>query len=122
MSPRQAAAARRLHAPEMVGGRDETAHPVCGCCTRESRRLAPPGEAGREVSYPCRYWREAAAVPAEPERSLASTLVTVGLASTLSVSALWVAFATPLGSWLSCLVFPALVGGLLVLARRMGAL
>ena len=118
MSPREAAATRRLHAPEMVGGRDETAHPVCGCCTRESRRLARSGE----VSYPCRYWLEAAAVPEEPERSLPSVLVTVTLGSTLSVAGLWVAFATPLGNALSCLIFPALVGLLLVLARRLGAL
>lgn len=102
MSPRQAAATA-LHYPVSIGGHEDTVHTICFC----------------GAAWVCPEWRATVVVP---EQRLSRTLVTVGLAWSLIVGGLSAAFSTPLSNPLACLLLPALVGGLLVLASRLGAL
>lgn len=101
MDPRQVAATAVQHFPVSVGGLG-TAHTICNC----------------GAAWPCPEWQATVVVPVQ---RLSRTLITVGLVWMLAGGGLLAAFAT-LPGWLVGLMFPLLVGGLLLLARRLGAL
>lgn len=86
-----------------IGGHEDTVHTICFC----------------GAAWVCPEWKATVVVP---EQRLSRTLVTVGLGWVLVIGGGWAAFSTPLSNPLACPLLLALVGGLLVLARRLGAL
>jgi hypothetical protein len=111
MSPREAAATRRRHAPLMVGDHSSTAHLVCEWCT---------GAMGREVGHPCRYRVDAEVVrPVDrPPRWRGVLLVLVFTVWSILTLLLSLAAPWPAGAIMLAVSVGAPLCGLVAAARR----